>query len=177
MNANQSANKRAGIGVQARPKKAKGDDVKEMELDAPDKAEKAISVDPCSTLIDLSKLIPNIKATNGTNPYLSMFGEGQEAFHDDLQTITRHLGQLMFKSKILNSAQLQRIRQDQLATAEWILVMQRILSPQKEDSLVLSQEQLTTSRLILSRLAHTPPKNLFDNIRFEKTPPTLQARI
>ena len=177
MNANLNNNKRVGIGVQTGQKKAKGDNTTDMELDAPEETEKTISVEPCTNLADLSKLIPNTKTTNATTPYVTMFGEGKEALHDDLQTLTRHLGQLMCNTKHLNPDQLKRIRQDQIATPEWVLVMQRLISPSKSDAQLISDAQLAESRIIITRIAHTPPKNVLDNIKFEKTIPTLQARI
>ena len=104
-----------------------------------------------------------------THPYVEMFGEGSNSFHDDLNFLTRIASRQLYKDKQPTAKQFKDFSEDKgemplFPKLSWTALSVDIIQNSKNITTFLNKSELIRAQIICYRLGHTPPTTLFGKV-------------
>jgi hypothetical protein len=109
-------------------------------------------------------------AFQAVQPYLGMYGEGSNYFHDDYPRLLKACAQLQEKNALVD---MNQWKQNEHYSPFWKTHLANIATNKLDDNSeeYITSDTLIRSKVIMSRLSHTPPGKLFTYNTKDRTVP------
>jgi hypothetical protein len=141
-----------------------------MVLDEMIDNDERISTKVVEKTFDIKVQLPSESRILATTPYTGPNGAGSEVFLADLKSLTLYAARMILQTKdALSHEQILHYGNVGISSSKWVEILTGVV--RNDDCiLVLSTPETIQFKVIMSRLAHTPPNALFSVVRSSTDP-------